>query len=411
MISSPVSTRVPAILAFCFLAALCEGFDVQAAGIAAGGIVEEFEATPAQLGLFFSAGSFGLMLGAVLGGRLADRIGRKQVLVSSIAAFGLFALATAFAVDMQSLIWMRVLTGLGLGGAMPNLIALASEITRDSSRNVSIATIYIGMPLGGTLASITVALLGSEQWRSIFWIGGATPLVIAAAMGVFMPATPPPVSGERGAMARGPGPKAGSFAEDLFGERRLRSTLVLWVGFFLCVLTLYLLLNWMPLLLQARGLSSSGAAYSQAAFNVGGAAGALLTGALLDTRWRWGAIAADVLALPVVVLLLATSPARDELMIVLAFLLGGAVLSLQVILYGVAGVLYPSSSRGTGMGAAIGIGRVGSIAGPALAAVLLGAGRTSSEVLLGILPVVVTCGIAAAVLGYGHYRGHQPARA
>jgi len=408
MISSPVSPRASAILAFCFLAALCEGFDVQAAGIAAAGIAHDFDATPTQLGLFFSAGSFGLMLGAVVGGRLADRIGRKHVLVASIASFGLFALGTGFAADMQSLIWMRVLTGLGLGGAMPNLIALASEVTRAASRNVSIATIYIGMPLGGTLASVTVALIGSEQWRSIFWIGGATPLVIAAAMGAFMPATPAPVFGDRVA-ERAPRRRAGSFTEDLFGGRRLNSTLVLWVGFFLCVLTLYLLLNWLPLLLQARGLSSTGAAYSQAAFNIGGAAGALLTGALLDTRWRWAAIATDVVALPVIVLLLATSPARDELMIALALLLGGAVLSLQVILYGVAGVLYPPSSRGTGVGAAIGVGRVGSIVGPALAAVLIGAGRTSSEVLLGVLPVVVTCGIAAAALGHRHYRAASSA--
>jgi len=408
MISSPVSPRASAILAFCFLAALCEGFDVQAAGIAAAGIAHDFDATPTQLGLFFSAGSFGLMLGAVVGGRLADRIGRKHVLVASIASFGLFALGTGFAADMQSLIWMRVLTGLGLGGAMPNLIALASEVARAASRNVSIATIYIGMPLGGTLASVTVALIGSEQWRSIFWIGGATPLVIAAAMGAFMPATPAPVFGDRVA-ERAPRRRAGSFTEDLFGGRRLNSTLVLWVGFFLCVLTLYLLLNWLPLLLQARGLSSTGAAYSQAAFNIGGAAGALLTGALLDTRWRWAAIATDVVALPVIVLLLATSPARDELMIALALLLGGAVLSLQVILYGVAGVLYPPSSRGTGVGAAIGVGRVGSIVGPALAAVLIGAGRTSSEVLLGVLPVVVTCGIAAAALGHRHYRAASSA--
>jgi AAHS family 3-hydroxyphenylpropionic acid transporter len=408
MISSPVSPRASAILAFCFLAALCEGFDVQAAGIAAAGIAHDFDATPTQLGLFFSAGSFGLMLGAVVGGRLADRIGRKHVLVASIASFGLFALGTGFAADMQSLIWMRVLTGLGLGGAMPNLIALASEVTRAASRNVSIATIYIGMPLGGTLASVTVALIGSEQWRSIFWIGGATPLVIAAAMGAFMPATPAPVFGDRVA-ERAPRRRAGSFTEDLFGGRRLHSTLVLWVGFFLCVLTLYLLLNWLPLLLQARGLSSTGAAYSQAAFNIGGAAGALLTGALLDTRWRWAAIATDVVALPVIVLLLATSPARDELMIAFALLLGGAVLSLQVILYGVAGVLYPPSSRGTGVGAAIGVGRVGSIVGPALAAVLIGAGRTSSEVLLGVLPVVVTCGIAAAALGHRHYRAASSA--
>jgi AAHS family 3-hydroxyphenylpropionic acid transporter len=402
MIGHPSANSIPTVLVFCFLAALCEGFDVQAAGIAAAGITREFHATPAQLGLFFSAGSIGLTFGAIAGGRCADRVGRKRVLVASIGTFGVFALATGFAPDIPTLTWMRVLTGLGLGGAMPNLIALASEVSSESSRNVAIATTYIGMPLGGTIASVTVALLGHVHWRSVFWIGGATPLIIAVAMAAFMPASHDPVARTEDLRSRG---KASTFADDLFGERRLTSTLVLWIGFFLCVLTLYLLLNWLPLLLEGRGLSSTAAAYAQAAFNIGGAAGGLLTGAVLDTRRRWSAIIANVIGLPAIVLLFAISAARSELMIGLALLLGSAVLSAQVILYAVAGVLYSPSSRGTGMGVAVGIGRIGSIAGPALAAVLIGAGRTPSQVLLGVLPIVVACGLAVATLSRWHYGG------
>src|SRR5438034_11656650 len=109
---------------FCFLAALCEGFDVQAAGVAALGLSRTFTPTPQQLGLFFSAGNAGLLVGALIGGRLADRFGRKSVLVCSIGIFGVFSLVTSLAWSMESLTWMRVLTGLGLGGSMPNLIAL-----------------------------------------------------------------------------------------------------------------------------------------------------------------------------------------------------------------------------------------------------------------------------------------------
>ena len=401
MIGHPAANSVPVVLVFCFLAALCEGFDVQAAGIAAAGITREFHATPAQLGLFFTAGSLGLTLGAVAGGRCADRVGRKRVLVGSIGTFGLFALATGFAPDVQTLTWMRVLTGFGLGGAMPNLIALASEVSKDSSRNVAMATTYIGMPLGGTMASVAVALLGHEHWRSVFWIGGATPLIIALAMAALMPASPAPVPRPDDLRSS---TKPGTFADDLFGEQRLASTLVLWIGFFLCVLSLHLLLNWLPLLLEGRGLSTTAAAYAQAAFNIGGAAGGLLTGAVLDTRRRWVAIIANVIGLPVIVLLFAISVAGSELMIGLALLLGSAVLSAQVILYAVAGVLYSPSSRGTGMGAAVGVGRIGSIVGPALAAVLIGAGRTPSQVLLGVLPIVVACGLAVATLSTWHYR-------
>src|ERR1700676_300476 len=111
---------------FCLCAALCEGMDLQAAGVAAAVIGAEFKPTPDQFGTFFSASTFGLFFGALLGGRLADSIGRKKVLVAAVGAFGFFSLLTASAWNMQSLMWMRLLTGLGLGGALPMLIALVS---------------------------------------------------------------------------------------------------------------------------------------------------------------------------------------------------------------------------------------------------------------------------------------------
>src|SRR5579863_3893846 len=111
-----------AAIVFCLLAAMCEGFDLQAAGVAAAGIVGEFKPTPDQLGTFFSASTLGLFFGALIGGRLADRVGRKAVLVTSIGLFGLCSLFTAFAWDIQSLAWARLLTGFGLGGALPILI-------------------------------------------------------------------------------------------------------------------------------------------------------------------------------------------------------------------------------------------------------------------------------------------------
>ena len=149
-------------LLFCFVAAMCEGLDVQAAGVTAGGIKQLFQPTPATLGLFFSASNAGLILGALIGGRLADRIGRKKVLVTSIALFGVFSLLTSLAWDMSSLSWARALTGLGLGGAMPNLVALAVDASVAKSRNTSIATTYCGMPLGGAVASLIILVVPAD---------------------------------------------------------------------------------------------------------------------------------------------------------------------------------------------------------------------------------------------------------
>src|ERR1700716_985539 len=139
----PSIRHVRVTLSLCFLAAMCEGFDVQAAGVAAAGVRAEFGPSPFWLGLLFAASGAGLLLGAVAGGRLADRIGRRPVLVGSLAAFGLASLLTTLAGNMQALCAMRFVTGLGLGGAMPNLIALTADIAAARSRNGSIAATYV----------------------------------------------------------------------------------------------------------------------------------------------------------------------------------------------------------------------------------------------------------------------------
>ena len=388
------SRAVAAALAFCFVAAMCEGLDIQAAGVAAGGIKAAFSPTPAELGMFLSAGNFGLLFGAVVGGRVADRLGRKAVLVTSIALFGLCSAITGLAWDMPSLITARVLTGLGLGGAMPNLIALAADISHDRSRNGAIALTYVGMPMGGAVASSIIFLAPAAQWRSVFMLGAIAPLIIAPMMAWLLPGGRPPPRDTAPARS----PTSGFRA--LFSHGRLRSTLLLWGSFLLTNLTLHLMLSWLPLLLQGRGLSKSEAALAQIGFNVGGAAAALMAGVLLDTRWRRASVAVSVVTLPAALFLLARAPAVTVEMFALAVLLGAGILASSVVLYAVSGNLYPRQARGAGIGAAIGVGRLGSLAGPTFAALLLAAGRSSEEILTSVLPIVVACGICVVLLAW-----------
>jgi len=391
VLESPALART---VALCLLAALCEGFDVQAAGVAAAGLRDEMRPSPQALSLFFSASGAGLLIGALIGGRVSDIVGRKIVLAASIAAFGICSLLTSVAPDMLSLIGARFLTGLGLGGAMPNLVALAADASGPSRRSGSIAAAFIGMPLGAVVASLVVSAAPSEAWRLVFQLGGIAPLLVVPLIVRYLPSAPttrevPVAMTTRFTAMQG-----------LFGDGRTATTLLLWASFLLIVLTLHLMLNWLPLLLMGRGLSNNHAALAQAAFNVGGAVTGLGVGTLLDSRWKRVAITISVVALPAILVMTAICPPWASLLFGLAFLLGGSIISEQVIVYAVVGTCYDIASRGTATGAAVAVGRVGSLVGPLVAGSLLAAGRSPAQVLVGVLPIVLGCGAIVAFLGW-----------
>ena len=158
---SSSSTRLMLTIGLCFLVALMEGLDLQAAGIAAGGIAQAFALDKMQMGWIFSAGILGLLPGALVGGMLADRYGRKRILISSVALFGLFSLATAIAWDFPSLVFARLITGVGLGAALPNLIALTSEAAGPRFRGTAVSLMYCGVPIGAALAA-TLGFAGAN---------------------------------------------------------------------------------------------------------------------------------------------------------------------------------------------------------------------------------------------------------
>jgi MFS transporter, AAHS family, 3-hydroxyphenylpropionic acid transporter len=376
----------------CFLSALCEGFDVQAAGVAATGIAREFHCTPADLGLFFSATGIGLLIGSLVGGTIADRRGRKLVLVASIGMFGAFSLLTAVMPNLLLLVGARFLTGLGLGGAMPNLIAMAVEMSAPGIRNRSVGIAYIGMPIGGSLASVLAFFIPSAAWRELFRLGGLAPLMLVPALMYLLPDNGPT------AISR---TQAGGFADSaqqLLGKGRVAQTLLLWLSFFLIVLTLHLMLNWLPFLLTARGLTKDSAMLAQAAFGIGGAVIALQQAALLDSSWRRTTISISIGVLPLVLTCAALVPAWPAPLIFTSLLLGGAILAQQVIVYAAGSALYADEARGTGLGAAVAMGRVGSLAGPLFSAALLASGRNAAQVLLDVLPIALASGACVGLV-------------
>ncbi|KWF20718.1 3-(3-hydroxy-phenyl)propionate transporter MhpT [Burkholderia ubonensis] len=379
-------------LALCFAIALLEGLDLQSVGVAAPRMAHEFGLTVSQMGVAFSAGTFGLLPGAMLGGRLADRFGRKRVLIASVALFGLLSIATAQASSFAMLVVVRVLTGIGLGGAMPNLIALSSEAVEPRVRSSAVAAMYCGIPFGGVIASlIGVLLAGDAEWRHIFYVGGVGPLLLVPLLIGLLPESRAylGVAGTDAARA--------SVAHTLFGGGRTLSTLALWVSYFCTLIVLYFLLNWLPSLMAARGLDRAHVGLVQIAFNVGGGLGALGIGAAMDrmraTRVVGGMYAGIVLSLAA----LAAAPGFASLAAA-AFAAGMFVIGGQSVLYALAAIYYPTAMRGTGVGTAVAVGRLGSVVGPLAAAQLLAMGSSAPVVIGASIPVTLVAAVAAWLL-------------
>lgn len=390
------SGRAGAAVVLCVLAAMCEGVDLQVAGVAAAGIAGQFSPAPEQFGTFFSSSTFGLLLGALLGGWLSDRHGRKSVLVVSVAVFGACSLLTAAAQDITQLTWARLFTGFGLGGAMPNLLALVSEESPERSRHVNLTLVFAAMPVGGVLISLIAMFASTGHWRGLFIAGGVLPLIVASLMARFLPESAE-FQNRHEAAIRSPGGAANRWSQMLQDGRALPS-LLLWASFFLGLLIMYLLLNWLPMLMMGRGMSPAGAAQTQIAFNVGGAIAAAGIGPFLGGSRRLPAVGVTVIALPVLFYLLAQSHVQVASVFIIVLVLGCALQALLAFLYATAPLIYPVLMRGLGVGIAVAIGRLGAVAGPKLGGEWKAAGLDTSQLLMKLLPVVILASMAAFLL-------------
>ncbi|SIQ18558.1 MFS transporter, AAHS family, 3-hydroxyphenylpropionic acid transporter [Rhizobium sp. RU35A] len=377
-------------LVLAFLAAVIEGFDLQAAGVAVPKLAPAFGLTPPQIGLFLSSATFGLIFGSLSGGWIADTWGRRAGLVLSLLTFGVFSVATVFATSFEQLLVLRILTGVGLGGALPNLINIAAESVEPRRRGWAVSIMYAGVPLGGAIASgvATLGLHGGD-WHMIFLVGGLMPLVLAPFVQLLLP--PLAVARQKVSSA------TGGFAK-LVAPESLVGTLFLWLAFFLGLMVVYVLLNWMPQLLVARGLEKSEASLVQLMFNVGGVAGSLIGGRIFDSARPIGPVLLAFAASAAALIMLGILPVALALMLVGGALVGAAILCMQAILYATAPQCYPFEVRGTGVGIAVAVGRLGSIAGPLFTGLLVARGATPTDVMFSLVPLTVLTGVFTVVL-------------
>jgi AAHS family 3-hydroxyphenylpropionic acid transporter len=384
-------------IGLCFLVALMEGLDLQASGIAAQGMAAAFELDKLHMSWVFSAGIFGLLPGAFVGGWLADRIGRKRVLMASVALFGVFSLVTAQAWDFNSLLIARCLTGVGLGAALPNLIALTSEVAGPRLRGSAVSLMYCGVPLGAALAA-TMGIAGSSgDWQAVFYVGGLVPLLIVPLLGLYLPESlqfhsqnVAPIGVVRG----------------LFREGAALPTALIWVSYFFTLMVVYILINWLPSLLIGQGFSGHQASWVMLALQIGAAVGTLLLGWVMDRLPAWALSALIYVGILASLTALGLA-SRLESMLAAGFVAGFFATGGQCVLYALAPHFYRPSVRATGVGSAVAIGRLGAMSGPLVAGKMLALGTGTAGVMLASAPGIV---IAAVAMFYLSVRrnGAQP---
>ena len=383
-------------LVLCFCATFIEGIDLQSMGIAAPKLGPEFHLGPQQLGNVLMASPLGLFFGAFIGGRLADAFGRKLALITAMVVFGLFQLTTVWAPGFTPLLLIRFACGLGLGGALPNLIALTSEALGGRNNILNVVITAAGMPTGGALAS-WIAFQGGEHgdWRVVFYIGGIAPLLLAPVMAFALPESR--MFRDAKVAAAEAGRRLNTF-KVLFGERRATATILLWVAMFGTTLVTYLLLNWLPKLLVNGGFSKTDASFIQIFFNIGSAVGSIFLGWLMQRRPRRLILLVCYVGLAVFLYTLtligkSVALASWDVAVIGMFLLGA-----QYILYGLTPLFYRTENRGTGAGASVAAGRLGSAAAPNLGGLLVAAGASFGQVMESLLPVTAISAAAAILL-------------
>jgi MFS transporter, AAHS family, 4-hydroxybenzoate transporter len=419
--AQPVSAFQVRLLLTCAAVLFLDGFDTTSIGFVAPALAKEWSLGKGALGPVFSAGLFGLMIGALLFGPLADRIGRKKIIVFSTLAFGLGTLTTAFVNDVNTLIAIRLLTGLGLGGAMPNTIALTSEFSPHRRRATMVMVMFVGFSIGAALGGLlAAALIPQFGWRSVFVVGGVAPLLLAPILALRLPESVRFLALTGDASARvaellalvnakavfaagtrfvvnEPALK-GIPVRHLFSGGRALATLLLWVVFYMSLLDIYFLSNWLPTVLNDLGASIPEAAVISSMLQVGGVIGTFALGNIID-RFSFRALAL-VYFIGVFAVGGIGQLGHSAIFVSIAiFVAGFCIVGGQIAANALAAGYYPTSVRATGVGWALGVGRVGSIVGPLIGGVLLSLKWTAGEVFLTAALAALCAAVAAFSLG------------
>ena len=426
----PLSRFQSITILLCGLVLVLDGFDTQSIGFLAPSMAESLHLSIHTFGPVFAAALIGLMLSSMIAGPLADRVGRKWPIIFATLTFATFAIATGSARTFDQLVAFRFLTGLGLGGAIPNVVALTTEYAPKRLQQVLVTTLFCSMPFGALLGGlVSSVMLPHWGWRSVFYMGGILPLIVAFILVKLLPESirflsvrgtdriainkilshiaPEITQADLDFSPRREDQQLkGISVIHLFTEGRAIGTVLLWVPFFMNLLVLYFIVSWLPALLHQTHMPISAGIVGVSVFSLGGIAGSLLQGRMMNA---WGSFAVLLSEFALCLLLIGSLAfiASFPLMMAVTFLLGCFVQGAQAGLNALSATFYPTSIRSTGVGWALGVGRVGSIVGPILGGIMVSREWSLRQIFFaGAIPAVLAA--FAIALSYILRNGPNP---
>ena len=405
------------VASLCFLTILIDGFDTQSAAFAGPLLKREFGGGPQALGFIFGLGMFGALLGGMILGPLGDRFGRRPLLISALCIMSAGSIATGLANSAHEVAILRLITGLGLGGAVPNVIALSAEYAPTRSRSTVVSIVFNGFPLGAMLGSIVGAqLLPIYGWRTLFIVGGAIPVVVLVLVALLLPESPAFLMRKSRTAATGrelahvgnaptplPSEPVGGDTRvsvlRLFADGLGASTALIWIGTLLSILCIYCTVNWLPVLISDGGLPLRTAILAVGALNIGSVIGNLILARFGDRSAAYIPTALFYVLGAIFLTLVGISGSSSVLMLGVTFGAGLFGFGGQLSVTTITARLYPTELRATGTGWAFAMGRVGGVIGPVFAGALLGYGMGFATMMLILGGLMLLAGLAIFFLG------------
>jgi MFS transporter, AAHS family, 4-hydroxybenzoate transporter len=401
----------------CTLVQICDGYDVNSVAWAVPSLIRDWQLPPSVFTTAFLWSSIGVMVGALSAGPIGDRFGRRPLLLASLTIFGIASLLSAVASSLGMLSLLRFFTGIGIGGGFSGAAALTGDYAPHRLRATMIMTTFTGAPLGGFLGGQIVALLlGEYGWRMIFVLGGIFPLVLVLVLAVWLPESPrflatrQNLSPRNATLLRRLGINSvRSDAVDvargnpiwmLFGQGYALQTVLLWIVYFCSLLNLFLFLYWLPTVLNLIGMSPAQAVFAASLRDLGGIFAVLYLGLAIDRMGPERALALHYAAGAVFVAMIALFALPYVILCVIIFFAGMTIIGSQTGLNGACGKLYPARMRTSGIGWALGIGRLGGIAAPVLGGYLLAIGVAPTRIFLSACLFALIAAAATALLAF-----------